>query len=149
MIGVSLVPYQRAHADFVVGSFGASIRRESPWSSTNVRAHMDALERVLRDPGTRALVAIPTGHADDLIGWAVQSDGALVFAYVRYALRGQGIGRALLDAAFDGIPEGITTPVVYWTRAATRYARAGHRYAFDTEALDRIARLAHTERDAA
>jgi hypothetical protein len=84
------------------------------------RQQTSAFGRMLQTRAGRAVVAVPRGHDEDFLGWALGLDGYVVFAYVRDWCRRQGIGAQLLCALTDEIPIGVG----YWTPDAAAMAAA-------------------------
>jgi GNAT superfamily N-acetyltransferase len=81
-----------------------------------VTIHVRELDRLLRGGSCgRFAVASLAASPECIEGWAVSSEGRLVFAYVRPHFRRWGIAGALVDAL---VPEVTPLPVVYWTRDA-------------------------------
>lgn len=147
--GLEFLAYDpEAHGAFVAGTFRASLQDNLPWSLGDVKPHRVTLTHVLRSPKAQALVAVPKGHPDDLLGWAAAYDGALVFAYVRHIVRKRGIATALMEAL--GLrDERFAIPVVFWTRACSRIAADGRALFFDTDTLEAISAMAKKKGDRA
>jgi len=79
------------------------------------------LRRHLMTIGSKVLVATAPDDADALIGWCATLPGnLLVFAYVKYVYRRDGIGSSLAIAA--GCDFAKPVRLVFWTRAASRIA---------------------------
>lgn len=136
--GIISVAYAPEHGAFVFGTFLDSLA-DAPSFPLSLLDYRRVLDRVLRDPRSRCVVAVPAGHPDDLLGWACAYDAALVFAYTRYVVRRKGVATVLV--AELGLP--IPLPVVYWTRACSRIAATGKLLYFDVDALERISKLVH------
>lgn len=115
-IAFEAVPYDRtAHEGFVKASWCKGARE--PW---------ETLAAYLRRPSTRCLVAHHPQAADDLLGWAAVSRGAVVWAYSRSLygkIRGRGLASSLL--AMMGIDLSQPTPLLYWSPSAAAIASKG------------------------
>lgn len=139
--GIDLLAYDPgAHGAFVNGTFRAALQDSPPWSLTDVKPHRATLAKLLRDTRSSALIAVPKGHPDDLLGWALAIDGSLVFAYVRHIVRKRGIASALLLGL--GLSGQQPVPVVFWTRACSRMAANGCPLFFDTDSLEAVTAMA-------
>lgn len=97
------------------------------------------IHRVLVDPRTVTVAAFPRGYPDEPLGWAAAMDGGLVFLYVKYAFRRNGLGTTLAARVLD--PDGPIR-VAYWTRAASRMALGGYPIVHDMCVQSELARFA-------
>lgn len=116
---VECVPAAREHWPFVLDSFRAQMKRAAVVGSA-VGDHVALLERDMRGLG-RVIVATPIGHPESYLGWAAESFGSLVFAYVPRALRGFGFANAMVAELFRCGP----IRLVYWTDTAEEIREHG------------------------
>ena len=128
---VDIIPAQPSHWPWICATFLEQGALLPLTTRTAASAQADALERVLRGGMCRAFSAVPQGFTDDLLGWSLGLDGALIFAYVRDHLRRGGIGSQLMTAATDRIP----IPVAYWTPEAEAMEAHGFPIHYDIHAF--------------
>ena len=135
---VSIVPASGSdHRRFVLTSFRECLRDWCGPHVTNVRAHVDELERDWRGRG-QVVIVTPIGHPETFLGWAASSAGALVFAYVPQGLRGFGFASQLVASLFDVAP----VRLVYWTDAAEKICEHGFPIVHDWREFARRQRFA-------
>lgn len=128
MSDFALVPYDgenEEHRRFLWENFCESIRSCWPWSGLRSAELRYDLEREMAQPGTVSRMIASNEDPDDFLGWLVvrPERREVVFAFVRYRARRMGV---LTDALSElGITKaGGPIPVLYWTRASHRMAKA-------------------------
>lgn len=89
-----------------------------------------ALMRVLHLGAGACVIAVPRGYCDDFVGWALELNGSLAFAYVREPFRRQGIASAMLCE----LPVRLPLVTAYWTDTAEAIAQAGFPIGYDIHA---------------
>lgn len=129
-----------AHHPWVCQTFARSAH-EVDGGSEERKRDVRILLRVLRDPRARSTVAVPHGFPDDFLGWSLALDGALVFAYVGYRHRRQGLGSYLMGKVTPDA--GKPWRLAYWTRAASRMALKGFPVTHDLDAYEALLQLDH------
>lgn len=112
-------------------------------SASQAQGQRGALERILRGGIGRAVSATPAGFPDELMGWALSLDGALIFAYVSDDFRRQGLGAALVSRVTDALP----VPLAYWTRDAEEMAAHGLAIRYDIHAFRALCSYARRDRE--
>ena len=132
---------ERAHP-FVFGTFAASLRDTPSVTAENRRLYEHALKRLLREPGTKTAMVTPAGESDELMGWAVASETALVYVYVRFAYRRGKLGAHLGTALLELVTGNRSTPAAIWTMDASRMAAAGFPLRYDLDENERFRQLA-------
>ena len=134
--------YSEAAHPFVFGTFARSLRGTESISPSDRITYEHAIKRLLRDPGTRAAMVTPAGEPDELMAWAIGSEGCLVYAYVRYEYRlgkiGSHIGRELIEFVAGGRP----CPAAIWTIDASRMAAHGYPIRYDLDRNQQLRQLA-------
>jgi GNAT superfamily N-acetyltransferase len=121
-----------------------TFRRHLEWDETaaeflrgSISDHVIELDRLLRDPRARTVIASLENYPDQVFGWACAIDGALWFAYVGKEYRRWGLGSQL------AIELGIAPPfpLVYWTHHAEKIHRErAYPIAWDWRALRAVNR---------
>jgi GNAT superfamily N-acetyltransferase len=119
-----------SHRDWILSTFRGQIARLEDVGKFAARTESDALRRVMCCSAGLVVVAVPRGHIDDLLGWAVSLDDRLMFAYVREPLRHKGIGGQLIAEAVTAAP----VQVAYWTPDAESMQARGYPIAYSIKA---------------
>jgi hypothetical protein len=135
--GAAIIRATQAHESFVCKAFRESLVDLAGMSLDRARAHERALWSQIRSGITSAVVAVPIGHPETFIGWAAQSCGSLLFAYVPTDLRGSGTAGKMAAALFDRGP----VRLVYWTDVAEAIREHGFPLVHDWREFRRRERL--------
>jgi len=88
----------------------------------------ERLDELLREEGSRCVVAHLRGRPDDFLGWAARTADALVFAYTKPVVRKRGLARGLVTALGFSETPGVAEaplPLLIWTPSAQRLAAEG------------------------
>lgn len=117
---VDFDPSNADHADWVHGSFRATLKDMFPWGMCAAMKLADSLRLEIDQPGTVTKVITTKRDPDGLIGWVCTRpyQNVVVFCYVKFACRRYGVASsAILETGVDLTKR---TGVVYWTRACER-----------------------------
>jgi len=112
--GIDMVKADAGHVPFVLDSFRRSLSDAGGVPRGLIGDHAVAVRGQILGGLGRVIVATPKGHPETFLGWAAESCGAMVFAYVPMHLRALGIARHMAAALFDSGP----VRLVYWTDTA-------------------------------
>jgi len=139
---LAFAEYTEAAHGFVFGTFSHSLR-ETPGNSAESRlTYEHALKRLLRTPGTKTVMVTPAGESGELMGWAVATESALIYVYVRYAYRRAKLGAHLGTALIELVTGNRATPAAIWTLDASRMAAAGYPIRYDLDENEKLRQLA-------
>lgn len=128
---VDIIPARATHVHWILSTFLEQISMLPLTSRAAARAQTDAVARILRSGIGSAISAVPRGFDDDLLGWSLGLEGAVLYVYVRDHLRRGGIGSQLMTAATDRAP----IPVAYWTPEAEAMEAHGFPVHYDIHAF--------------
>jgi len=134
--------YTEAAHPFVFTTFADSMRETRSIGADNRRLYEHALKRLLREPGTRTVLATPAGEPDELMGWAVAMPTSLVYVYVRWAYRRGKLGAHLGSALIELATGKRATTAAIWTIDASRMAAHGYPISYDLDEHERFRQLA-------
>lgn len=133
---VDIAPALPSHAPWVLATFREQVSRLPLTTRAQACQQTQAIERIWRGRLGKVAVASPSGFPDELMGWALALDGALLFAYVSREFRQQGLGAALIAAVTQGAP----VPVAYWTPEAEAIAAHGFPIVYSIHAFRALCR---------
>lgn len=104
--------------------------------------HVAELDRLVRSPVARTVVASLESRPDQVFGWAMAVDGTLWFAYVGKDYRRWGLGSQLATSLVGSTP----MPLTYWTHHAEKIHRE-HSYplTWDWRAFKAVDRTGRAE----
>jgi hypothetical protein len=150
MSHLAFSPYTEAAHAFVYSTFWDSLRVGADLSKDERVACERALKRAMLDPSTKAVLAHPAGHQEELFGWAVSTPDFLAYVYVVHSYRrsaladvmgddGRHLGSQLIRHV-DGVWPVV--PAALWTRDSSRMAAAGYPIRYDLDQAERFMRLA-------
>lgn len=134
--------YTDAHRPFVFGTFQESLTETPSITSDTRRLYEHALKRAMMDPSTRAVVLVPRGAPDEFLGWAVASDTALLYVYVRFPYRRGKLGEHLGTSLIERVTLDREMPLAIWTMDASRMAASGFPFRYDLDENERFRQLA-------
>lgn len=110
-----------AHGAFVRSTWAHGALRDGSRSSRRV------LDELLAQPGSRCVVALTRGE-QRLAGWGARKGASLIFAYVKPAVRGRGLGSLVVERL--GLDNAGPIPLLVWTPSSQAIAAAGRRRVF-------------------
>lgn len=135
--GVSLVRAAPEHEAFICKALRESLIDLGAMPADRARQHKAALWTQIRGGIVSAIVATPLDHPETFIGWAAESCGSLLFAYVPTDNRRRGIAGKMVAALFSAGP----VRLVYWTDVAEAVREAGFPLIHDWREFTRRERL--------
>lgn len=139
-------PARKDEWPFIYRSFLKNYRRSFPCSIIASRLYFskfhDIMEYFLENG--LALVAVSSDNDDQIFGFVVRHQEALIYVYIKQLYRGMGMGEKLVCEAVDDAPgeSVLRVPCYFWTKAASGlqnklYARGIYLYPdeLDVEAV--------------
>lgn len=119
--------------EYAAEAHGAFVR--STWAHGALRDGSRAARRLLDElvakPDARCVVATSRGEDPRLAGWGVRKGRLLVFAYVKPAVRGRGLGSLIVSAL--GLDNAQPIPLMVWTPSSQAIAAAGRRRVYHAQ----------------